>query len=59
MNDQILLTPGPLTTRNGIRLLARAGYPAAVVADAVALSQTLDAAAEARETAGSVPASPL
>ncbi|WP_460503955.1 MutS-related protein, partial [Hymenobacter agri] len=32
------LKPGPLATRNGIRLLARAGYPAAVVADAEALS---------------------
>ena len=38
------LKPGPLTTRNGIRLLARAGYPAAIVADALALSRTLDAA---------------
>ena len=44
------LKPGPLTTRNGIRLLARAGYPAAVVDDALALSRTLDAAAEARQT---------
>ena len=43
------LKPGPLTTRNGIRLLARAGYPAAVVEDALALSRTLDAAAETRQ----------
>ena len=49
------LKPGPLTTRNGIRLLARAGYPAAVVADALALSHVLDAAAAARETAGAPP----
>ena len=45
------LKPGPLTTRNGIRLLARVGYPADIVNDALALSHTLDAAAEARETA--------
>ena len=51
------LKPGPLTTRNGIRLLARAGYPAAIVADALALSRTLDAAAEARETAAAPTAS--
>ena len=38
------LKPGPLTTRNGIRLLARVGYPAAIVADALALSRTLDEA---------------
>ena len=37
------LKPGPLTTRNGIRLLARAGYPAAIVQQALALSRTLDA----------------
>jgi hypothetical protein len=40
-----LLKPGPLTTRNGIRLLARVGYPAAIVADAQALSRVLDEAA--------------
>ena len=45
------LKPGPLTTRNGIRLLARVGYPTAIVADALALSRTLDAAVEAHETA--------
>lgn len=39
------LKPGPLTTRNGIRLLARVGYPAAIVADAQALSRVLDEAA--------------
>jgi DNA mismatch repair ATPase MutS len=39
-----LLKPGPLTTRNAIRLLARAGYPDAIVQDALALSRTLDAA---------------
>ncbi len=39
------LKPGPLTTRNAIRLLARAGYPEAIVQDALALSRTLDAAA--------------
>lgn len=39
-----LLKPGPLTTRNAIRLLARAGYPEAIVQDALALSRTLDAA---------------
>ncbi|GAB3572590.1 P-loop NTPase family protein [Hymenobacter daeguensis] len=38
------LKPGPLRTRNAIRLLARAGYPAAIVQDALALSRTLDAA---------------
>ena len=48
------LKTGPLTTRNGIRLLARVGYPAAIVEDALALSRTLDAAAEARETAAAV-----
>ncbi|MDQ2794046.1 MAG: hypothetical protein M3Y12_08565 [Bacteroidota bacterium] len=48
------LKPGPLTTRNGIRLLARVGYPAAIVEDALALSRTLDAAAETRETAAAV-----
>jgi DNA mismatch repair ATPase MutS len=37
-----LLKPGPLTTRNAIRLLARAGYPASIVQDALALSQLLD-----------------
>ena len=42
------LKPGPLTTRNGIRLLARAGYPAAIVDDALALSRVLDTAAETR-----------
>ncbi|MDB5234159.1 MAG: hypothetical protein JWR44_1152 [Hymenobacter sp.] len=36
------LKPGPLTTRNGIRLLARAGYPEAIVQDALALSRRLD-----------------
>ena len=41
-----LLKPGPLTTRNAIRLLARAGYPAAIVQQALALSRTLDAEAE-------------
>ncbi|GAA4049039.1 DNA mismatch repair protein [Hymenobacter glaciei] len=46
---------GPLTTRNGIRLLARAGYPSAIVDDALALSRTLDAAADARETAVFLP----
>ncbi|MCI1186321.1 hypothetical protein MON38_02740 [Hymenobacter sp. DH14] len=45
------LKPGPLTTRNGIRLLARVGYPSALVNDALALSSTLDAAVAARETA--------
>ena len=40
-----LLKPGPLTTRNAIRLLARVGYPAAVVQQALALSRTLDAEA--------------
>jgi hypothetical protein len=39
-----LLKPGPLTTRNAIRLLARAGYPASIVQAAQALSRTLDAA---------------
>jgi DNA mismatch repair ATPase MutS len=39
-----LLKPGPLTTRNAIRLLARAGYPDVIVQDALALSRTLDAA---------------
>jgi DNA mismatch repair ATPase MutS len=39
-----LLKPGPLTTRNAIRLLARAGYPEAIVQNALALSRTLDAA---------------
>ncbi|MBO2011718.1 MutS-related protein [Hymenobacter negativus] len=39
-----LLKPGPLTTRNAIRLLARAGYPDAIVQNALALSRTLDAA---------------
>ncbi|MBH8559082.1 MutS-related protein [Hymenobacter negativus] len=38
------LKPGPLTTRNAIRLLARAGYPADIVQQALALSRTLDAA---------------
>ena len=38
------LKPGPLTTRNGIRLLARTGFPAAIVADAQALSRILDEA---------------
>ena len=38
------LKPGPLTTRNGIRLLARAGFPAAIVDDARALSRLLDEA---------------
>lgn len=37
-----LLKPGPLTTRNAIRLLARAGYPDSIVQDALALSRTLD-----------------
>lgn len=45
------LKPGPLTTRNGIRLLARAGYPAAIVEDALTLSRVLDTAAEARKAA--------
>ncbi|WP_345121920.1 MutS-related protein [Hymenobacter antarcticus] len=40
-----LLKPGPLTTRNAIRLLARVGYPAAIVQQALALSRTLDAEA--------------
>ncbi|MET4106986.1 hypothetical protein [Hymenobacter sp. UYP22] len=35
------LKPGPLTTRNAIRLLARLHYPAPVVAAAQALSATL------------------
>lgn len=35
------LKAGPLTTRNAIRLLARVGYPAEVVAAAQALSATL------------------
>ncbi len=39
------LKPGPLTTRNAIRLLARAGYPAAIVQAAQALSARLDQAA--------------
>jgi DNA mismatch repair ATPase MutS len=38
------LKPGPLTTRNAIRLLARAGYPASIVQAALALSRTLDTA---------------
>ncbi|WP_156176125.1 MutS-related protein [Hymenobacter terrenus] len=38
------LKPGPLTTRNAIRLLARTGYPEAIVQDALALSRSLDAA---------------
>jgi len=37
------LKPGPLTTRNAIRLLARLHYPAQVVAAAQALSATLTA----------------
>ena len=41
------LKPGPLTTRNAIRLLARAGYPAGIVQQALALSRTLDAAGAA------------
>ena len=41
------LKPGPLTTRNAIRLLARAGYPASIVQQALALSRTLDAAGAA------------
>ena len=40
-----LLKPGPLTTRNAIRLLARVGYPDAVVQQALTLSRTLDAEA--------------
>ncbi|MGI4875289.1 MAG: MutS-related protein [Janthinobacterium lividum] len=39
------LKPGPLTTRNAIRLLARAGYPAAIVQQAQALSASFEAAA--------------
>ena len=39
-----LLKPGPLTTRNAIRLLARAGFPDAIVQQALALSRELDAA---------------
>lgn len=48
------LKAGPLSTRNGIRLLARVGYPAAIVEDALALSRTLDAAVETRETAAAL-----
>ncbi|MBF9224045.1 MutS-related protein [Hymenobacter ruricola] len=36
-----LLKPGPLRTRNAIRLLARAGYPASIVQAAQALSHSL------------------
>ncbi|MDO7851467.1 MutS-related protein [Hymenobacter convexus] len=39
-----LLKPGPLRTRNAIRLLARAGFPDAIVQQALALSRTLDEA---------------
>ncbi|MBF9140936.1 MutS-related protein [Hymenobacter properus] len=39
-----LLKPGPLRTRNAIRLLARAGFPAEIVQQAMDLSRTLDAA---------------
>ncbi|SFQ53323.1 MutS domain V [Hymenobacter arizonensis] len=38
-----LLKPGPLRTRNAIRLLARVGFPTSIVEDAEALSRTLDA----------------
>jgi len=38
------LKPGPLTTRNAIRLLARVGFPEAIVQSAFALSRSLDAA---------------
>ena len=40
------LKAGPLTTRNAIRLLARLHYPAQVVADAQALSDTLASRAQ-------------
>ncbi|MDO7846367.1 hypothetical protein Q5H92_08370 [Hymenobacter sp. M29] len=39
-----LLKPGPLRTRNAIRLLARAGFPEEIVHNALALSRTLDEA---------------
>lgn len=42
-----LLKPGPLTTRNAIRLLARVGFPEAIVQEAFALSRTLDVAGAA------------
>ncbi|WP_201980104.1 MutS-related protein [Hymenobacter rubidus] len=48
------LKPGPLTTRNAIRLLARAGYPASIVQAAQALSHAL-APAEAAPQPGSLP----
>jgi len=38
------LKSGPLTTRNAIRLLARAGYPEAIVQNALELSRALDEA---------------
>ncbi|RAK69463.1 hypothetical protein [Hymenobacter edaphi] len=37
-----VLKPGPLTTRNAMRVLALAGYPPAVVADARAVAARLD-----------------
>lgn len=37
-----LLKAGPLTTRNALKLLALAGYPAAVVADATATAADLE-----------------
>ncbi|MFD2720531.1 hypothetical protein ACFST9_17555 [Hymenobacter monticola] len=41
-----LLKPGPLRTRNAIRLLARAGFPEKIVQNAMDLSRTLDAATQ-------------
>jgi len=38
-----LLKPGPLRTRNAIRLLAHAGFPDSIVQQAMALSRKLDA----------------